>query len=102
MKKYMKTLAAILSLVLVLIWTPPIWAYDDWDRTDVQVDSLIVRPMGLVATIFGTAMFIATLPFTLVSGSTEEAANAWVVAPYQFTVDRPLGYPTNWSTDRSW
>jgi hypothetical protein len=98
----MKTLAAILSLVMVLIWTPPIWAYDDWDRTPTQVDALIVRPMGVVATIFGAAMFLATLPFTLMSGGTEEAANAMVVAPYQFTVDRPLGYPTTSNMDRSW
>lgn len=54
-------------------------------------DLLIARPGGLVATVLGTAVFIVGLPFTLISGSTEQAAQQLVVQPAQYTFTRPLG-----------
>ena len=102
MKRYRKTLAAILSLVMVLIWTPPIWAYEDWDQTPVHVDALVVRPFGVAATVVGAVLFLVTLPFSVITGSTEEAANQMVVAPYRFTFERPLGFPTTPYADSGW
>ncbi len=54
-------------------------------------DLLIARPGGLAATVLGTAVFIVGLPFTLISGSTEQAAQKLVVEPAQYTFTRPLG-----------
>ncbi|MDG4597676.1 MAG: hypothetical protein P9F75_18650 [Candidatus Contendobacter sp.] len=54
-------------------------------------DLLIARPGGLVATVLGSAVFIVGLPFTLLSGSTGQAAQTLVVEPAQYTFARPLG-----------
>ena len=54
-------------------------------------DLLIARPGGLAATILGTAVFVVGLPFTLINGSTEQAAQKLVVEPAQYTFTRPLG-----------
>ena len=54
-------------------------------------DLLIARPGGLVATVLGTAVFIVGLPFTLINGSTGQAAQQLVVQPAQYTFTRPLG-----------
>ena len=55
------------------------------------VDALLLRPLGLVATVLGTAAFIATLPFSLPTQSADDAANVLVVKPAAYTFARPLG-----------
>ncbi|MDG4551168.1 MAG: hypothetical protein P9F19_17505 [Candidatus Contendobacter sp.] len=54
-------------------------------------DLLIARPGGLVATVLGSAVFVVGLPFTLLNGSTGQAAQKLVVEPAQYTFTRPLG-----------
>jgi len=54
-------------------------------------DLLIARPGGLVATVLGAAVFVVGLPFTLINGSTGQAAQQLVVEPAQYTFTRPLG-----------
>lgn len=46
---------------------------------------------GLVATVLGSAVFVVGLPFTLLNGSTGQAAQKLVVEPAQYTFTRPLG-----------
>ncbi len=59
--------------------------------TDMAVDLLISRPLGLVGTVLGTAGFIVALPFTIPSGTVGDTARAWVGAPLEYTFNRPLG-----------
>ncbi len=54
-------------------------------------DLLVARPLGLVATVGGTAAFLVSLPFTLLAGHTAEAADTLVVGPAQATFVRCLG-----------
>ena len=54
-------------------------------------DLLIARPGGLAATVLGAAVFVVGLPFTLINGSTGQAAQQLVVEPAQYTFTRPLG-----------
>ena len=54
-------------------------------------DLLVARPGGLAATILGAAVFVVGLPFTLINGSTEQAAQKLIVEPAQYTFTRPLG-----------
>lgn len=54
-------------------------------------DLLIARPGGLAATVLGAAVFVVGLPFTLINGSTGQAAQQLVVQPAQYTFTRPLG-----------
>jgi hypothetical protein len=54
-------------------------------------DALLVRPLGLVGTIFGTAIFLVSLPFSALGGNVEEAYQKMVVEPAHYTFGRPLG-----------
>lgn len=59
--------------------------------TDMAVDLVVVRPLGIVATVIGTAGFVLALPFTLPSGSTGDTAREWIGAPLEYTFNRRLG-----------
>jgi hypothetical protein len=54
-------------------------------------DGVIGRPLGLATTIIGTAAFLITLPVTIPSDSTAEAAWGLVGRPGGWTFVRPLG-----------
>ena len=55
------------------------------------IDGLVVRPLGLVATVLGTVAFVVTLPFSALGGSVEEAGENLVVRPAAYTFTRCLG-----------
>jgi hypothetical protein len=57
----------------------------------VAVDAILGRPLGLATTIAGTAVFLVTLPVSLPSDSTAEAAWGLVGRPAGWTFVRPLG-----------
>ena len=59
--------------------------------TDMAVDLVIVRPLGIVGAAVGTVGFVLALPFTLPSGSVGETAEEWIGKPLEYTFDRPLG-----------
>lgn len=93
-----RRVACLLTVTLTLTAGLASAADNDNDMTYRNVtadaaaaDLLVARPGGLVATVLGTAVFIVGLPFTLINGSTEQAAQALVVEPAQYTFARPLG-----------
>ena len=55
------------------------------------MDAFLLRPLGLAATVLGTAVFIVTLPFSLPTHSADDAAKVLVVKPAKYTFARPLG-----------
>jgi hypothetical protein len=57
----------------------------------VAADAIIGRPLGLATTIAGTGVFLVTLPFSLTSESTAEAAWGLAGRPGAWTFVRPLG-----------
>ncbi|NGY05519.1 hypothetical protein [Solimonas terrae] len=58
----------------------------------MAADLLIVRPLGLVATVLGTGLFVLQLPLSVVQGEPPaDPARKLIVAPAQFTFSRPLG-----------
>lgn len=54
-------------------------------------DGLVVRPLGLVATVVGAAAWVVTLPFSLLGRNAMDAGKVMVVEPAAFTFARPLG-----------
>ena len=52
---------------------------------------VVVRPLGLAATVIGGAVFIVTSPFSLLGGNVKPAYDYLVVDPFKFTFKRPLG-----------
>ncbi len=55
------------------------------------IDGLVVRPLGLVATILGSVLFVVTLPFSAMGGNVSEARENLVERPAAFTFTRCLG-----------
>jgi hypothetical protein len=52
------------------------------------MDLIFARPLAVAAGIMGTAIFVVTLPFTVPSGGVDEAANMFIVQPFQFSFVR--------------
>ncbi len=59
--------------------------------TDMVVDVVVMRPLGLVATLAGTVLTVVALPFTIPSGSVETSARELILRPADYTLRRPLG-----------
>ena len=59
--------------------------------TDMVLDLLLLRPLGLLVTGVGSVAFVVSLPFTLPSGSAGAAACELVREPLAYTFSRPLG-----------
>ncbi|KAA3652983.1 MAG: hypothetical protein DWQ11_09690 [Proteobacteria bacterium] len=68
--------------------------------TDMAVDLVVVRPLGLVGAVVGTVGFVLALPFTVPSGSVGETAEAWIGEPLEYTFNRPLGNFDQCGADR--
>ncbi|MFZ5569549.1 MAG: hypothetical protein ACOZF0_04045 [Thermodesulfobacteriota bacterium] len=65
------------------------------DAGSMVADTLIARPLGLAALVFGSAMFVVSLPFSAPGGNISLAAEKMVVNPAKFTFARPLGKKTD-------
>jgi len=57
----------------------------------MTADLLVIRPLGIVATVVGSAIFIVSLPFSALGGNTKTACRKLVQDPAKFTFKRPLG-----------
>jgi hypothetical protein len=55
------------------------------------IDGLVVRPLGLVATLIGSVVFVVTLPFSALGGNVDQARENLVDAPVGYTFTRCLG-----------
>jgi hypothetical protein len=55
-------------------------------------DLVVVRPVGLVATVLGAGLFVLQLPLSLIQGEPpSDPAKKLVVEPAKYTFQRPLG-----------
>jgi len=65
---------------------------DEISAGAMTVDLFVVRPVGIVSVVFGTAVFIVSLPFSALGGNAGNAAKKLVAAPFNFTFKRKLGH----------
>jgi len=65
--------------------------HDEEKGIRMAVDIVLVRPLGIVATVGGTVLAIVALTFSLLGGNTQEVFQYLVVKPAKFTFVRPLG-----------
>jgi len=90
-----KTLQILVSLMLIFstvtFTQQAVAAPIDETGPAMAGDLLFARPIGLLATVLGSAAFVVSLPFTLLGGNVGEAAEVLVVKPAKFTFVRPLG-----------
>ncbi len=59
---------------------------------DMAGDLFIVRPATAGITVIGTAVWLVSLPFTLIGGNAGEAGKTLIVEPFSYTFARPLGH----------
>ncbi|MCP4841445.1 MAG: hypothetical protein GY887_06910 [Halieaceae bacterium] len=82
-------------LVSCLVMPQIVWAQEAVDESPNEWamvgDLLVARPIGLVLTVGGAAVFLVSLPFTLLAGHAGEAADTLVAGPAETTFMRCLG-----------
>lgn len=97
------TAAALLLALAVCPWRASAQQREpiSGDRaTDMVVDVVVIRPLGLVATVAGAALAVVALPFTIPSGSVEASARELIVKPADYTFRRPLGdFSEDWERE---
>ncbi len=94
-----KSLVFLIAAVLLFTWAAsPALAGEkqyvtgeDRNAASMIFDLVLLRPLGLAATVIGTAFFIVSLPVSVLGGNTGEAAKKLVVEPAKYTFSRPLG-----------
>ena len=81
--------------VSALLLPQTLWAesaVDDSPNEWAMVgDLLVARPVGVVMTAGGAAVWLVSLPFTLLSGHAAEAAETLILGPGEETFLRCLG-----------
>lgn len=89
------TYLLITSLILIPFSTAAFAQSREMKDEDIRgkmvVDVLLVRPLGIVATVFGIGLFIVSSPFSAMGGNINAAGEKLVIEPGRFTFTRPLG-----------
>ena len=92
-----KSLAAIIVMCMaVLLMVSPAAFAADFDTAapgagSMTFDFFILRPLGVVATILGSGLFVVSYPFAAMGGNSQSAYDNMVKAPASFTFTRALG-----------
>ena len=87
----MKRKWTVLLMVMAII-TSAAPACAEITQSDVVViDVALIRPVGIVSVVVGTALFILSLPVSIPSGSVGTAANSLVKDSFEYTFIRPVG-----------
>jgi len=72
-----------------------LWAQDAVDESPNEWamvgDLVVARPIGVVLTVGGAAVWLVSLPFTLLAGNASEAADKLIAGPVETTFMRCLG-----------
>jgi hypothetical protein len=86
----MKKVCIILVASLILFTSRSVFA-ENRDGGSIIADALLMRPVSLASIVAGTAVFIVSLPFAVVTDDVSKSAKKLVVDPFNYTFDRPLG-----------
>ena len=93
----MKRVCIILMVSLIFFINTAAFAESEKGE-NIVADVLVLRPVGLVTIIAGTAIFLVSLPLAVVTKDVSTTAKELVVDPFNYTFDRPLG-DFNYRTD---
>ena len=61
------------------------------DPGAMAIDLVVLRPLGIVATLGGSILFVLSSPFSLLGGNADDAWESLVVSQAEYTFKRPLG-----------
>lgn len=96
----MKGIFFVLAIVTILFISAPVYAKDvekNYSPLFVIPDLLIYRPVGVAITAVGTALFVATSPFTALAqispphNAFEKMSDILIMAPGKYTFSRSAG-----------
>lgn len=85
------TVMALVTVPCMVCFAGELEQDDDLIAGKMASDALVVRPLGLCATVIGGAVFVISLPFSALGGNTKPAYDYLVADPFKFTFSRPLG-----------
>lgn len=87
--------AIIAVAVSCLLLPQTLWAQKAVDESPNEWamvgDLVVARPIGVVLTVGGAAVWLVSLPFTLLAGHASEAADTLIAGPVETTFMRCLG-----------
>ena len=96
MKIILRSRRATIALMIACLMLPQaLWAQnavdEDPNALTMVGDLVVARPIGVVMTVGGVAVWLVSLPFTLLAGHAGEAAEALMQGPAEATFMRCLG-----------
>jgi hypothetical protein len=96
MKIIARARRATVALMIGGLMVPQLlWAQNAVDESPNEWamvgDLLVARPIGAVLTVGGAAVWLVSLPFTLMAGNANEAADTLILGPGEETFVRCLG-----------
>lgn len=87
--------ATVALIVSCLLLPQMLWAEEAIDESPnewaMAGDLLVARPIGVALTVGGAAVWLVSLPFTLLAGNASEAAGTLIGGPVETTFMRCLG-----------
>jgi hypothetical protein len=87
--------ATVVLMVSCLLLPQMLWAEEAIDESPnewaMAGDLLVARPIGVALTVGGAAVWLVSLPFTLLAGNASEAAGTLIGGPVETTFMRCLG-----------
>ena len=88
----MKKILSILLVTVMLFSAAPAFASSsDVDAADIVIDTAFLRPLGIASTVFGSAFFVVSLPFSAITSTVGRSFDLLVKEPFEYTFRRPLG-----------
>jgi hypothetical protein len=95
LKQFMKKIVVMLGITALLLASFPGTSFagrvDQPPSGAAMIGDVMTRPFMLGATVLGTGLFVATLPFSLLGGNAKQAGETLVVTPFKATFMRCLG-----------
>ena len=86
---------AVAMVISCMLLPQTLWAQEAVDESPNEWamvgDLLVARPIGAVLTVGGAAVWLVSLPFTLLAGNASEAAGTLIGGPVESTFMRCLG-----------
>lgn len=86
----MRKILMVLIVAALLFASSPAFATHD-EATDMAIDTLILRPLGIVSILTGTGLYLLSYPFASMTNSLDKTGEALVMEPYRYTFERPVG-----------
>ena len=95
MKKSKSLLAAVLTACALGLSMPSAQAYEEGDDAAIMLDLAVLRPLGFIATVTGSVIFVASLPISIPTWTLGKTFTSFVKRPVLYTFVRDLGEPRN-------